>query len=112
MLDAHAIEAFKALAQPTRMALYRLLKSAGADGLSAGAIADRLNVPPPTLSFHLKEMSASGLVSSKRDGRRMIYALNGELVSRLAAFLASAPAPDEETGHVLPFSVANVVRAD
>lgn len=89
MIDAEAIDAFKALAQPTRMALYRALRAAGPEGLAAGRIAEALDVPPPTLSFHLKEMTAARLIDARRDGRRVIYSLNERTIGLLADFLQS-----------------------
>ena len=57
------VAALAALAQESRLGSYRLLVEAGPEGLAAGAIAGRLGLPPATLSFHLKELSAAGLVS-------------------------------------------------
>jgi DNA-binding transcriptional ArsR family regulator len=62
-----------ALAQESRLAIFRLLVQAGSEGLSAGKIGEGLGVPPATLSFHLKELSHAGLVQSKQAGRFVIY---------------------------------------
>jgi len=69
-----AIGALAALAQETRLAVFRRLVAAGPDGESAGAIASALKVASPTLSFHLKELERAGLVAQRRDGRSVIYA--------------------------------------
>ena len=61
-----AVSALGALAQETRLAIFRLLIAAGVDGVSAGRIGEELEVPGATLSFHLKELVHSGLVSSRR----------------------------------------------
>jgi len=69
-----ASQSFSALAQASRLAVLKNLVKAGPSGLAAGAIADRLGVPAPTMSFHLKELARAGLVQSRRDGRSVIYA--------------------------------------
>lgn len=82
-----AIEALAALAQESRLAVFRLLVREGPDGLAAGAIADRIGIPAPTLSFHLNQLNAAGLVISRRDGRSIIYAANYAGMRDLLAFL-------------------------
>lgn len=69
-----ASQSFSALAQASRLAVLKDLVKAGPAGLAAGTIADRLGVPAPTMSFHLKELARAGLVQSRRDGRSVIYA--------------------------------------
>jgi len=87
MKSTDAISALAALAQEHRLAVFRLLVRRGPQGLSAGDIASRLDIPPPTLSFHLKELSHAGLVESTRDGRSIIYAASYDQMNRLMAFL-------------------------
>ncbi|MCP5431980.1 MAG: helix-turn-helix transcriptional regulator [Alphaproteobacteria bacterium] len=87
MESSSAIAAFSALAQETRLALFRALVRAGTQGLAAGAVAERLGVPPPTLSFHLKELLRAGLVTQRREGRSLIYALDVEGTRALVDFL-------------------------
>lgn len=82
-----AIDALAALAQETRLVVFRLLVRQGPDGLAAGAIADTLGIPAPTLSFHLGQLSAAGLVDSRRVGRSIIYAANYGGMRDLLAFL-------------------------
>lgn len=82
-----AIDALAALAQESRLAVFRLLVREGPDGLAAGAIAEQLDIPAPTLSFHLNQLSAAGLVLSRRDGRSIIYAANYTGMRDLLAFL-------------------------
>jgi len=82
-----AVQAFGALAQPTRLAIYRLLVTAGPEGLAAGAIGEKLDLPPATLSFHLKELSQAGLVRSRQDGRSIIYSANFDTMVDLVSFL-------------------------
>jgi len=73
MKSSDVIEALGALGQESRLAVIRLLARKGPDGLSAGAIAERLNIPAPTLSFHLAHLHRAGLVDSRREGRSIIY---------------------------------------
>ena len=73
MNEPDAVKALGALAQETRLKLFRLLVVAGQDGLTPGHMAERLEVSPTALSFHLKELSHAGLVSTERDGRNIIY---------------------------------------
>jgi len=82
-----AIGALGALAQETRLDVYRLLVTQGPEGLSAGAIADRLQVLPASLTFHLKELQHSGLITQRRLGRQLIYAAEYGAMNELLAYL-------------------------
>ena len=82
-----AISALAALAQETRLDVFRVLVQAGPEGLPAGAIGDVLGVPSATLSFHLKELKSAGIVSCARDGRSLIYSPNFSMMNDLIAFL-------------------------
>ncbi len=82
-----AVQAFGALAQATRLGIYRLLVTAGPGGLAAGMIAEKLGLPPATLSFHLKELSLAGLVRSLQEGRSIIYSANFDTMFGLVSFL-------------------------
>ena len=82
-----AISALAALAQESRLATYRLLVQAGPAGMSATKIAEALSLPPSSLSFHLKELSHAGLVTSRQDGRFVIYSANYETMNALLGFL-------------------------
>ncbi len=68
-----AIAALGALAQETRLALFRLLVTCGPEGLAAGAIGEKLGVPPSSLSFHLQELVHAGLITQRRLSRNLIY---------------------------------------
>jgi len=81
------VTALAALAQDTRLAVYRLLVQQGPSGLAAGEIADQLGIAPATLSFHLKELAHAGLATSRQDGRFVFYAANFEAMNALVAFL-------------------------
>ena len=79
---AKAVSALAALAQETRLAIFRLLIEHAPEGLTPGAIARKLELPPATLSFHLKEPASAGLIEDRRDGRFIWYrpdvaAMNG-----------------------------------
>ncbi len=83
----HALVALSALSQETRLRLYRILIEYGASGLAAGALAEQLSIPHNTLSFHLSQLSHAGLVTSRRQGRSIIYSANCAQAESLVAFL-------------------------
>ena len=78
---------FDALSQETRLRAFRLLIEAGSEGLPAGAISEELGTPQNTLSFHLTHLSNAGIVSSRREGRSIIYMANFEMMRELISFL-------------------------
>ena len=82
-----AVTLMEALAQQTRLNIFRLLVQAGVGGLRAGAIGKALNIQPATLSFHLKELKARGLLSCERRGRSLIYSADFALMNELLGFL-------------------------
>lgn len=82
-----AVTALAALAQETRLTVYRALVQAGPDGLAAGRIADSLGVPAATLSFHLKELGNAGLIASRQSGRFVIYSANFDEMNALLGYL-------------------------
>src|SRR4051812_30655032 len=87
-LDASsAVAALSALAHEHRLAAYRLLIEAGPDGLPAGSIAERLGMPPSSLTFHLQQMRHAGLVTQRRASRRIIYAMGPAAMNGLVAYL-------------------------
>lgn len=79
--------ALSALAQETRLAVFRLLVKEGPEGLPAGRVAERLAVTPATLSFHLAQLERAGLLSSQRHSRQIVYRVDLEGTRRLLAFL-------------------------
>lgn len=87
MKTESAVTALAALAQDTRLAVYRLLVQQGPSGMAAGEIAAAVSASPATLSFHLKELSYAGLVSSRQVGRFVYYAANFDAMNALVAFL-------------------------
>lgn len=87
MKPNQVVKALSALAQPTRLAIYRLLVEHGPEGLAAGQIAERLKVAPATLSFHFRTLSHAGLVESKQDGRFIYYAANFAVMNGMVDYL-------------------------
>ena len=87
MEEKHAVQAFAALAQEHRLAVFRLLVREGPSGLPAGEIAARIAVPPSTLSHHLAHLERAGLLRSWRVERRIFYAVDIEGTRRLLTFL-------------------------
>ncbi|WP_428374815.1 ArsR/SmtB family transcription factor [Lichenicoccus sp.] len=87
MEKLYAIAALAALAQDSRLDIFRLLVQAGAEGLAVGQIADRLGLPSPTLSFHLNQLRHANLVTFRRDGRSLIYSAAYPVMNDLLAYL-------------------------
>jgi DNA-binding transcriptional ArsR family regulator len=82
-----AVTALAALAQESRLAIFRTLVQAGEEGLSAGKISEATGVPPSSLSFHLKELTHAGMVTSQQDGRFIIYTASYTTMNALLTFL-------------------------
>jgi DNA-binding transcriptional ArsR family regulator len=82
-----AIGALAALAQESRLAVFRLLVQAGPEGLAASKIAEQLGLPSSSLSFHLKELMHAGLIVPRQDGRFVIYSANFTTMNALTGFL-------------------------
>jgi ArsR family transcriptional regulator len=87
MKAADAISALGALAQEHRLAVFRLLVQAGAEGLAAGEIARRLDLPNSSLSFHLAQLSRAGLIRQERRHRSLIYRADYAAMDRLVGYL-------------------------
>ncbi len=84
-----AIAALAALAQDTRLDVFRLLVQAGGEGMPAGQIGERLGLPSATLSFHLNQLRHAGLVTFRRESRSLIYAAEYEAMNSLLAYLTA-----------------------
>ena len=82
-----ALTALAALAQESRLTIFRLLVQRGPEGLTVGKIAEAVGLPPATLSFHLKELNHSGLLSSRQEGRFITYSANFQTMTALLGFL-------------------------
>ncbi len=87
MEKADAIAALAALAQDTRLDVFRLLVQAGANGMAAGHIGERLGLPSATLSFHLNQLRHAGLVTFRRESRSLIYTAEYDAMNSLLAYL-------------------------
>jgi DNA-binding transcriptional ArsR family regulator len=87
MEKSDAVAALAALAQDNRLDIYRLLVQAGVEGMSAGAVADALQLAANTLSFHFDRLRVAGLVTVRRDGRSMIYSARYDAMNGLISFL-------------------------
>jgi ArsR family transcriptional regulator len=87
MENKAAVSLLTALAQESRLAVFRLLVEQGPDGLPAGKIGEQLGIPPATLSFHLKELSHAGLVQPRQESRYIFYSANYAAMNNLLAFL-------------------------
>ena len=87
MKTTQAVEILAALAQETRLSIFRALVQAGEAGLAAGRIAEVVGTPASTLSFHLKELSAAGLVRARQDGRFIYYSANYPAMNDLLGVL-------------------------
>lgn len=85
-IDA-AVAALGALAQEHRLALFRLLVQAGEEGMPAGAIAEKLGIPNSSLSFHLAQLRAAGLITQERQHRSLIYRANYSAMNGLIDYL-------------------------
>lgn len=89
MKSKQAVAALAALAQDTRLGVYRLLVQQGESGLAAGEIAASLKIAPATLSFHLKELAHAGLVRTRHESRYIYYSADFEAINRLLAYLTA-----------------------
>lgn len=87
MNDEQAVASLSALAHVDRLAAFRMLVKAGPDGMPSGEIAERLAIPPTRMSFHLATLERSGLVASRRDGRRILYAASYDATRELLGFI-------------------------
>ena len=97
-----AIAALGALAQETRLKVFRLLVEVGTEGLPAGRIAKDLELPLATLSFHLNTLKQAGLIEFRRESRLLIYRANFEVMNGLVAYLTENCCGGQEAGCVVP----------
>lgn len=128
METAEAVDVLGALAQETRLELFRVLIARGATGLPAGDIAQALSVPGSTLSFHLSALERAGLIQATRQGRQMVYAVRIARMRSVVAFLTEAccggqpglcgdlawllPEPEQEKGMTPAFNVLFLCTAN
>lgn len=82
-----ALAALSALAQESRLGIFRLLVEAGPEGIAAGELAQRLGISPPTMSFHLRLLSHAHLVRARRRGRSVHYSASFDVMNQLIGYL-------------------------
>jgi ArsR family transcriptional regulator, arsenate/arsenite/antimonite-responsive transcriptional repressor len=111
MKKTAVIEALGALAQETRLDIFRLLVAAGEDGIAAGRIGDQLDLPAPTLSFHLNQLRHAGLVVPRREGRSIIYAADYAAMNGLLGFLTENCCRGDESRFVRAAAARQPSRA-
>lgn len=87
MTPKDAVEALAALAHEHRLSVYRLLVEAGPAGLNAGTIAQRLGLPPSSLTFHLQHLHRAELITQERNSRQLIYAADFAVMNSLVGYL-------------------------
>ena len=87
MKSTQVVKALAALAQPTRLAIFRLLVVQGVDGMAAGQVAEKLKVSPATMSFHFKTLSHAGLIESRQEGRFVYYIANFTVMNGMVDYL-------------------------
>jgi len=87
MNTKQTLAALSALAQESRLAVFRLLVQTGPEGLAASKIGERLDIAPSSLSFHLKELAHAGLIGSRQEGRFVIYSADVAAMNGLIGFL-------------------------
>ncbi len=87
MKSIECVESLAALAHESRLAIFRLLVKRGPEGYTPSELAERLEVPAPTLSFHLKELQRAQLIDVRREGRFLYYRPNFPAMNRLIGFL-------------------------
>ena len=101
MTPDETIVALAALAHAHRLAAYRLLVEAGATGLPAGLVAERLGIPPSSLTFHLQQLFRAELITQRRRSRQLIYAANFETMNALLSYLTKNCCGQGEQGGCL-----------
>jgi len=87
MKSVEVLEALSALAQESRLALFRMLVKRGPEGYTPTQLSEKLNVPGPTLSFHLKELQRAKLIEARREGRFLYYSPNFPRMNQVLGFL-------------------------
>lgn len=108
MDTTQAVDKLAALAQETRLRIFRLLVEQGPQGLHAGAIAESLAIPPATLSFHVAHLARSGLITSRQEGRFIFYAAGFAAMDDLIAYLTDNCC---QGGQCLPKTAARATTA-
>jgi DNA-binding transcriptional ArsR family regulator len=102
MKSGQVVKALGALAQPTRLTIYRVLVERGPAGMAAGQVAEKLKVAPATMSFHFKTLSHAGLIESRQEGRFIYYAANFSVMNGMLAYLTENCCGGDQTACALP----------
>ena len=112
MKTTDVVVGLSALAQESRLALFRLLVKRGPEGFTPSQLTDKLDVPGPTLSFHLKELQRAGLIEARREGRFLFYSPNFTRMNELIGFLTDncCVLADKECGPVCGIPAAEVAQ--
>lgn len=106
METKQAIDALGALAQETRLSIFRMLVEAGPDGAAAGAIGERLGVPASSLSFHLAHLTRAGLLIQRRHSRSLVYSADFAGVNALVGYLTENCCGGKGAASCLPIATA------
>lgn len=107
MDEKAAVSALGALAQGIRLRVFRSLVGAGQAGMTPGDLSVTLGVPPSTLSFHLKELTASGLVTQERQGRFLVYRASIQQMNALLSYLTDHCCHGDDCGLVKPVALVD-----
>ena len=99
---AQVVKALAALAQSTRLAIFRTLVEQGPAGMAAGQVAGKLKVTPSTLSFHFKTLSHAGLIESRQEGRFIYYAANFAAMNGIVAYLTENCCGGDQSACAVP----------
>jgi ArsR family transcriptional regulator len=110
MKTAAVITALGALAHEHRLAIYRLLVERGPKGLSAGAIGDRVDLLPSSLTFHLQNLQRAGLITQQRVGRQLFYSADFAAMNGLVAYLTENCCRDSDAECCAPAQVAKSIK--
>ena len=102
MKPLQVVKALSALAQPTRLAIYRLLVAHGPEGMAAGRVAGKLKVSPATLSFHFRTLSHAGLIENRQEGRFIYYAANFTAMNEMLAYLTENCCGGDQAACAMP----------
>ncbi|MFM2347500.1 MAG: hypothetical protein RL654_2253 [Pseudomonadota bacterium] len=102
MENEDVVRLLAALAQPHRLRAFRALVVAGPEGLTPGVLAEQLELPAATLSFHLKEMLNAGLIGCTREGRHLIYRADFARMNALLGFLSANCCAGQPCGLAVP----------
>jgi ArsR family transcriptional regulator, arsenate/arsenite/antimonite-responsive transcriptional repressor len=99
MKSLEVVKALGALAQDSRLAVFRLLVKRGPDGFTPSVISEKLGIAGPTLSFHLKELQNAGLISARREGRCLFYSVRFDRMKGLIGFLTDECCSQADTAY-------------